>query len=271
MLGCSGAFLSGDSWVEVLGVRANEAVYVVICCVAMVCRTLALVIALAMTPLFAQSSCAGQIKPIRPVGLSCSNPSLICITSPDLLSSHWLWGCASERDRQPQVDSSIPLSVHSPRPMTATEAATEAEKLRSLLQLQNQLLEQQIKLQELHKTPPQVERNIGSPSTFGSLNGYLWKSLAVFEKKLYISGIHDVLVRETEPSAWEKYVPAGDADVIAGLDGFYSYKENLPIPIVEALHIVILRLNRRDQSEIEAEILKQQRMASESPEFKKQD
>ena len=85
-------------------------------------------------------TCAIQTMPLKPLGLYCVDARVSCVK--DASGSHWVWGCPIETV-QSDPGSTIPLGIIQPRFTTPVEAATEAEKLRSL-QLQNRAIEQQL-------------------------------------------------------------------------------------------------------------------------------
>jgi hypothetical protein len=107
------------------------------------CFVLFLLGGLATNQLTAQTTCDGQIVPLKPVSAACANAAPICVTGRNQVIGHWVWGCPG----QPQPDSGawkIPLMIQQPHIMTPAEAAEQAERLRSF-RLQNQQIEQQLK------------------------------------------------------------------------------------------------------------------------------
>jgi hypothetical protein len=70
------------------------------------CRTILAVLgSVAIYPLGAETptECLGQLIPLKPVSLSCSNPVPVCVTDQSGINGHWVWGC-------PQTTTSSPSS-----------------------------------------------------------------------------------------------------------------------------------------------------------------
>jgi hypothetical protein len=105
--------------------------------------------------------------------------------------------------------------------------------------------------------------------TFGVLNGHFWNLFPSREaREAYVAGATDALIREA-PDAFKKNYMAGplsisDAAVLVG--NFYGDRQNLDIPIIDAIHIVSMKVNGASAVAINEEISTQRDVAALAPE-----
>jgi hypothetical protein len=105
--------------------------------------------------------------------------------------------------------------------------------------------------------------------TFGLFNGNAWNAFPSTDvQRIYLAGVSEALIREA-PATFEKNYMAGNlttADVQVLISNFYSQRENLFIPIIDALHVVSMKTHGASQASIDEQIQIQRDVASRAPE-----
>jgi hypothetical protein len=231
-------------------------------------------IALSTSAAFAQSSrCLGPV-PIRPAAVYCSGAAPICLTDLNGNNGRWAWSCPSQSNSTTLDPSIISNGVRPPQIDDPIDLAIRAEQLRQL-RLQNQQMQQQrtnatpAPSVAPAPTPSQATARI-KPTTFGKLNGQPWKALTTSEKTLFVAGMENALLTETEQPTWDKYMARHDVDytasLISRLDKFYNDPLNLRIPIIDAARIVTMLPNGATIEAFEDELyVMRQVAAAEKP------
>jgi hypothetical protein len=125
-------------------------------------------------PLVGQTVCAGKLIPLKPAAVTCANAAPICVTNPNEIGGHWVWGCPTNVPSI-QSDPTIPLRVIQPRFITPGEAAAEAERLREL-RLKNQEADQQSSDSQNSPTPD-ISLGLKALYSCGVMDGMLKEAL----------------------------------------------------------------------------------------------
>jgi hypothetical protein len=209
---------------------------------------------------------------------SCPTATKVCVTTSGVPRGRWEWMCpagATPGNTPLGLDPSIILRGTPAPPPTPLnnpmDTAIEIERLRAL-RLQNQQLEQQVNdAGQPVVRAPYVRPSPSSiaPTTFGNLNGQGWRALEPMEKTMFIIGMQNALLKEAPRPIVMKYTPQGKEDLPEALNKFYSDTLNLAIPVVDALHIVIMKFNKGAQTDIDTEIRNQRELSSRDPDLGK--
>lgn len=114
-----------------------------------------------------------------------------------------------------------------------------------------------------------AQAQTGQVKTFGLFNGYAWNAFGSAEvQRIYLAGASEALIREA-PAIFEKSYTTGNlttADVQVLVTNFYSETANLPIPIIDALHVVSMKTRGVSQEDINAAIQFDRERAKTAPE-----
>lgn len=110
-------------------------------------------------------------------------------------------------------------------------------------------------------------------STAGMNNGYVWEKGSQEEKYLYAQGIADgvvlhsvVVASKIKDAAPDQSLYAAGfliADIVQGIDAFYSDRTNMRVPILFSYLYVITKIKGASQQELDAMASRFRRQASQ--------
>jgi hypothetical protein len=102
-------------------------------------------------------------------------------------------------------------------------------------------------------------------------NGRAWGIFADAEKKIYLLGLSEGIVSmlgvfPDTGDYLKEQVPQSLSiiEVSKALDRFYADPENIPIPVIRAMHIVALKTMGLEPDRLEREVALERRLASEA-------
>lgn len=100
---------------------------------------------------------------------------------------------------------------------------------------------------------PQTHPALADGTTYGDINGRGWNAISSDGRTLYLRGVSDGIIRESSDAFKKKYMcgTLSTAEVRTAIDRFFSEPENLLVPVIDALHIVSMKVNGGLQSEID--------------------
>jgi hypothetical protein len=90
--------------------------------------------------------------------------------------------------------------------------------------------------------------------TSGVINGRAWQTFGEEEKVVYTTGASEALI----------VVALSPKEFVKAIDRFYQEPENLPIPVMHALKLAVMKANGEDPAVIDKMTASERRQALES-------
>jgi len=106
--------------------------------------------------------------------------------------------------------------------------------------------------------------------TFGLFNGNFWNLFPSRDaREAYVAGASEALIREAQDAFKKNYMTGAlsISDVAILVGNFYGDRQNLYIPIIDAIHIVSMKVNGAPATAIDEETSVQREVAARAPEM----
>ncbi|HEX4137021.1 MAG TPA: hypothetical protein VHY84_20590 [Bryobacteraceae bacterium] len=107
--------------------------------------------------------------------------------------------------------------------------------------------------------------------TYGKINGRAWRSMPDAAKITYVVGALEGAMSASPAEYAAKYMlgELKTGEVRDAIDRFFAEPENILINVIEALHIVAMRVMGASQQSIDTEVSVDRMVANGAPERKK--
>lgn len=234
-------------------------------------------------------ACGGQLPPLKPIGMTCSNAVASCVTDSAGRRGAWVWGCPESANEASGVNSSgmnptVFLGRQTPMPDLTEQRRKKAEV--ALLEAQAEALRletERLKYERANPTqkpqpipehPPEHVSLPPSPAPGSTLrgddvlNGRGWAADDRSSKVSFVMGYRNALAMAVYlfkatpgkyPEASEKYT---HGEVVNAIDLLYTDPANILIPYRDIAIVALWRLAGATPEAVEANLANWRKLAN---------